>query len=331
VIAAFSFLGIMLGVATLIVVMSVMNGFRAELLDKIVGINGHIFLQATDTPLTDFDAIDDRIRKVSGVKLVIPMIEGAAGVSSQYNQAGALIRGMAALFTRLGGEIRLNAPIDAITTQGDRVTAVVSKGETLAVDMVASNGDVVHTYRDLMSGNRRGPKEGARLAGKRHSMSPLVVYFGLSKLHEQLAHHTVCFGPRYQELIGEIFRGPELAADFSLYLHSPCVTDPSLSPPGGGAYYVLAPVPHLGAAAIDWEREGPLYRDRILDYLEARYMPGLRDQLVGNGLKSYTESVSTPQGLRTRVRLGPFTSREAADRARQKLKTMKLDGSVVPP
>ncbi len=94
VIAAFSFLGIMLGVATLIVVMSVMNGFRAELLDKIVGINGHIFLQATDSPLTDFDAIDDRIRKVSGVKLVIPMIEGAAGVSSQYNQAGALIRGI---------------------------------------------------------------------------------------------------------------------------------------------------------------------------------------------------------------------------------------------
>ena len=94
VIAAFSFLGIMLGVATLIVVMSVMNGFRAELLDKIVGINGHIFLQATDTPLTDFDAVDDRIRKVAGVKLVIPMIEGAAGVSSQYNQAGALIRGI---------------------------------------------------------------------------------------------------------------------------------------------------------------------------------------------------------------------------------------------
>ena len=94
VIAAFSFLGIMLGVATLIVVMSVMNGFRAELLDKIVGINGHIFVQGIDTPLTDFDAVDGRIAKVAGVKLVIPMIEGAAGVSSPYNQSGALIRGV---------------------------------------------------------------------------------------------------------------------------------------------------------------------------------------------------------------------------------------------
>ena len=94
VIAAFSFLGIMLGVATLIVVMSVMNGFRSELLDKIVGINGHVFLQSIDTPLTDFDAVDDRVAKVPGVKLVIPMIEGAAGVSSPYNQSGALIRGI---------------------------------------------------------------------------------------------------------------------------------------------------------------------------------------------------------------------------------------------
>ncbi len=94
VIAGFSFLGIMLGVATLIVVMSVMNGFRQELLDKIVGINGHIFIQATDVPLTDYDAVDQRVSQVPGVSLVIPMIEGAAGVSSQYNQAGALVRGI---------------------------------------------------------------------------------------------------------------------------------------------------------------------------------------------------------------------------------------------
>ncbi len=94
VIAGFSFLGIMLGVATLIVVMSVMNGFRAELLDKIVGINGHIFVQPTDSPMTDYDAVTQRILGVPGVTLAIPMIEGAAAVSSQFNQAGALVRGI---------------------------------------------------------------------------------------------------------------------------------------------------------------------------------------------------------------------------------------------
>ena len=94
VIAGFSFLGIMLGVATLIVVMSVMNGFRKELLDKIVGINGHVFLQGIETPLTDYDDVVARVAKVKGVSIVLPMVEGAAGVSSQYNQAGALVRGI---------------------------------------------------------------------------------------------------------------------------------------------------------------------------------------------------------------------------------------------
>ena len=94
VIAGFSFLGIMLGVATLIVVMSVMNGFRKELLDKIVGINGHVFLQGVETPLNDFDAVAERVRKVKGVTLAIPMVEGQALATSPFNSSGVLVRGI---------------------------------------------------------------------------------------------------------------------------------------------------------------------------------------------------------------------------------------------
>ncbi|MCB1540639.1 MAG: ABC transporter permease, partial [Rhodoblastus sp.] len=94
VIAGFSFLGVMLGVATLIVVMSVMNGFHKELLDKIVGVNGHIFVQAADAPMKDYDEMTGRIRKVKGVAMSLPMIEGAAGVSSPFGQTGALVRGV---------------------------------------------------------------------------------------------------------------------------------------------------------------------------------------------------------------------------------------------
>ena len=94
VIAGFSFLGIMLGVATLIVVMSVMNGFHKELLSKIVGINGHVFVQAADQPMTDWPDIVERLTKTPGVSLAIPMVEGAAGVSSPYGQSGALVRGI---------------------------------------------------------------------------------------------------------------------------------------------------------------------------------------------------------------------------------------------
>ena len=94
VIAGFSFAGIMLGVATLIVVMSVMSGFHLELMSKIIGINGHVFLQGVETPLNDYDAVGKRLEQVPGVTLVIPMVEGAAGVSSPYQQSGALVRGI---------------------------------------------------------------------------------------------------------------------------------------------------------------------------------------------------------------------------------------------
>ena len=94
VIAGFSFLGIMLGVATLIVVLSVMNGFRKELLDKIVGINGHIFVAPLESPLTDYPEVAARIAAVPGVKRAIPLVEGQAFGSSQYNGSGVLVRGI---------------------------------------------------------------------------------------------------------------------------------------------------------------------------------------------------------------------------------------------
>lgn len=216
----------------------------------------------------------------SSIYTLIHALERTGGVWFPRGGTGALITGMVALFERLGGRLFLSTPVENIASEGDRITGVRAKGDFFPADMVASNGDVVHTYRDLLKGHARGAKQSKRLAAKRHSMSLFVIYFGLNRLHTDLAHHTVCFGPRYKELIGEIFKGPELAQDFSLYLHSPCITDPTLAPPGQGAYYVLAPVPHLGSADIDWENQGPLYRDRILDYLEARYMPGLRSELV---------------------------------------------------
>jgi phytoene desaturase len=188
---------------------------------------------------------------------------------------------MVKLFQDLGGTLRLNTPIKSITTEGNRATGVLTAdGRTETFSMVASNADVVHTYAKLLGGHPRGAREGKRLAGKRHSMSLFVIYFGLRGMRPEMQHHTILFGPRYRELIKEIFSGPNLPDDFSLYLHAPSVTDSSLAPPGHSAYYVLSPVPHLGHAAIDWSVEGPRYRDRILAYLEAQCMPNLRRDLV---------------------------------------------------
>jgi phytoene desaturase len=111
------------------------------------------------------------------------------------------------------------------------------------------------------------------------SMSLFLVYFGTDRRYPGTAHHTVVFGPRYEELLADVFHGSSLPADWSVYLHAPTVTDPSLAPEGCEAFYVLAPVPHLGHARIDWRAEGPAYADRILASLEG-LLPDLRRHVV---------------------------------------------------
>ena len=96
VIAGLSFLGIMLGVATLIIVMAVMNGFRKELLSKILGLNGELLVQPLETPLTDWKDVAERINQVGGVRLAVPVVDGQALASSPFNAAGVLVRGIRA-------------------------------------------------------------------------------------------------------------------------------------------------------------------------------------------------------------------------------------------
>lgn len=216
----------------------------------------------------------------SAIYALIHALERRGGVWFAKGGTNALVSGMVALFERLGGTLRLETPVARIETAGARATGVtLADGSRLAADMVASNADVMHSYRDLLAGTRRGRVKAALLGRQRWSMSLFVLHFGLDRAPEGLAHHTVLFGPRYRELVSEIFRGPALPEDFSLYLHSPCVTDPSLAPEGMSTHYVLAPVPHLGRAEVDWRAEGPAYADRILAALEARVITGLRDHL----------------------------------------------------
>ncbi|WP_308920448.1 phytoene desaturase [Janthinobacterium sp. J1-1] len=228
----------------------------------------------------------------SAIYTLIHALERRWGVWFPRGGTGALILALVRLFEDLGGRIELNASVARIDTSGNRATGVrLDDGRVFPAQMVASNADVVHTYGSLLGHHPRGVAEAASLRKKRFSNSLFVLYFGLDHHHEQLRHHTVCFGPRYEGLIKDIFKGQHLADDFSLYLHAPCVTDPSLAPPGCGSHYVLAPVPHLGNADIDWAVEGPRYRERIFDYLEERYMPGLRSQLV-------TSRIFTPHDFR---------------------------------
>lgn len=217
----------------------------------------------------------------SSIYALIHALERRGGVWFAKGGTGALINGMVKLLEDLGGKLHLSAEVDWIDTEGDRAKAIVMQdGARHPFDQIASNADVVHTYKHMLRGTLRGEKNGKSLEQRRFSMSLFVIYFGLKRQHPELRHHMVLFGPRYRELIRDIFHADKLADDFSLYLHTPSVTDDSLAPPGQSAHYVLSPVPHLGTADIDWTVEGPKYRDRILKYLNDHYIPGLLDDLV---------------------------------------------------
>nr|ACI04498.1 CrtI [uncultured bacterium] len=218
----------------------------------------------------------------SSIYTLIHYLERKWGVFFPRGGTGALVAAMVRLYEELGGELRLNAPVDRIQVQDQRgrVThRVESGGQTEVFDVVVSNADVHHTYSRLYAGHPVAARRSRKLERLDWSMSLFVLHFGVNRVYPGIAHHTVLFGPRYRELLREIFDGPDLSADFSLYLHSPTVTDASLSPPGCSTFYVLSPVPHLGKANIDWSAAAGEYAERILTSLE-RLLPDLRQHVV---------------------------------------------------
>ncbi len=224
----------------------------------------------------------------TSIYTLIHCLERKWGVYFPKGGTGQLVRSLVKLFQELGGEIRYNAEIARIVTGDGAVSGLQTKsGQEVKFDLIVSNADVVHTYDGLLKDEPRAAAMRRKLGRKKYSMSLFLIYFGTNRKYLNLQHHNVIFGPRYRELLGDIFERGRLADDFSLYLHAPTHSDPSLAPPGCEAFYVLSPVPHLGKLSIDWQVEGPRYAAKILAYLEQRYMPGLRASIV-------TQRIFTP-------------------------------------
>lgn len=220
--------------------------------------------------------------QTTSIYALIHYLEREWGVHYAMGGTGALVQALANLAAELGVEIELNAPVRRILTGPRRVRGVVlDDGTQHAAQAVVSNADMANTYRQLIAPEHRRRNSDRRIQRMRHSMSLFVLYFGTKRSYRDtpLAHHNILLGERYRGLIEDIFDRKVLAEDFSLYLHMPTRTDPSLAPPGGESFYVLSPVPNL-EADVDWQQVAPGYRDRLLDYLEQHYLPELRDNIV---------------------------------------------------
>jgi phytoene desaturase len=218
----------------------------------------------------------------SALYALINTLERRWGVWYAMGGTGALVQGLVRLFEELGGEVRYGTPVEQIEIEPRTRLARgvrLAGGERLAADAVVSNADVATTYLRLVPAWARRVQTDRRVRRRRHGMSLVVIYFGTDRRYEDVGHHEILMGPRYEELLADIFTHKRLSRDFSLYLHRPTATDPSLAPPGCDAWYVLSPVPHLGGDA-DWAQHSERYRDAILQSLERRLLPGLREHIV---------------------------------------------------
>ena len=229
---------------------------------------------------------------VTGVYSLINALERRFGVYSAMGGTGAIINGMVKLLVERGALVRYNAEVKQIVVEGGRATGVelLNKDgtvERLAADIVVCNSDTSWTYMNLIAPEHRKHWTNKRIENGKHSMSLFVWYFGTNRQYKDVPHHTMVLGPRYEGLLTDIFKNHQLTEDFSLYLHRPSATDPSVAPEGCDCFYVLAPVPHLDSGT-DWAKEAEAYKNAVCKRLEETLLPDLGKHVV-------TSLIMTPQ------------------------------------
>lgn len=218
--------------------------------------------------------------EASSIYLLIHWLERKWGVHFARGGTGAIIAGLVRLLGEMGVRIRFGTAVESIDVREGRVTGVHTElGESIHADVVVSNADPSWVYTRMLSRRDRAHHTDERVARVRQSMSLFVGYFGANVQYPALAHHTILLGKRYRGLLDDVFRKRVLAEDFSLYLHAPTRTDPSLAPSGSETFYVLSPVPN-NLSGLDWTRVADEYFDRILEHLDRGILPGIRDAIT---------------------------------------------------
>ncbi|MCW1430865.1 phytoene desaturase [Novosphingobium sp. JCM 18896] len=217
--------------------------------------------------------------KTSGIYALIHHLEKSGGVWFADGGTHALVEAMVSLFERLGGTLLLNEAVKTIRHSGTRVTGLVTRsGVHLEGDAIASNADIVSTYK-MLEDSAYAAQKARRLERKRFSPSLFVVHFGLEGKFPGIAHHSILFSDRYRPLLDDIYDRGVLPNDPSIYLHHPSANDDHAAPPGRSTFYALAPVPHLGKAAVDWEQEASRYRDIVMRRVRDLLIPDIDERL----------------------------------------------------
>jgi phytoene desaturase len=210
--------------------------------------------------------------KTTAIYTLIHYLERRWGVFFCMGGTGKLVEELGNLMDRQGIKTQLDADVDEIVLQGKQATGVrLSSGEVIDADLVVFGGDPETCYKHLLPAKKTFSMPTIK---KQYSMGLYVLYFGTRKLYPDVAHHSIWMGPRFKELLTEIFDHKTMSEDYSLYVHRPTATDTSFAPEGCESFYVLCPVPNL-LGDVEWETEGAKLRDRIVQSLEETILPEL--------------------------------------------------------
>ena len=235
----------------------------------------------------------------TSIYALIHALEKKWGVFFAKGGTGEIVSQLKMLMERKGINIFLNSEINKIVTSQQKVDGIVnSKGNFYKTDYLITNADPIYTNNHLIDNKKISLHNKFINKTAKHSMGLFVLFFGTKVKYEHIAHHTIWMGPRYKELLSDIFDLHKLADDFSIYLHRPTATDTNFAPMGCDSFYALIPVPNL-KGNIAWEDEAPAFIKSIIKALEQTMMPKLTETICESFYmtpENFLQDYNTPFG-----------------------------------
>lgn len=207
--------------------------------------------------------------KCPGTFSIISFLEHSTGVQHPIGGLNRISAAMAQVIAEDGGRIHLSTPVkEVVVERGRAVGLKLANGERVVADDVILNADFAYAMHNLVKPEHLSRWRPEKIARKGFSCSTFMLYLGMDKLYD-VPHHSIVFAPDYRKNVGEIADSLVLSEDPSFYVQNACVTDPSLAPAGKSTLYVLVPIAN-NRSGIDWVKEAPRYREKVLDLMEKR-------------------------------------------------------------
>ena len=219
----------------------------------------------------------------TSIYTLILFLEKKWGIHYALGGTGNVVKALEKLMLEENINILKNSNVTEILTDDKKVTGIkINNKKIINCDYIVCNSDPPNVYKNLLkSENNYNFLFKQKMKRMNYSMGLFVYYFGSKKKYKDVAHHTIYFGTSYKEHLSKIFDKKILSNDISYYLHRPSATDPSMSPEGQDAFYVLVPVPN-NLSKINWSEQGEKFKEIVLDKMDKSVLPGIKDNVVSD-------------------------------------------------